>query len=124
MSKKSTQNLDNQTAEQARDFARQKIAEVQDAQENILEAITKAQQAMIEASALKANEGVVELNKKALDFTKSNISESFELATRLVDVTDMSELVELQKEFVTKQLDTYTNQAKELTNLAGKTIKS
>lgn len=124
MSKKSTQNLDNQTAEQARDFARQKIAEVQDAQENILDAITKAQQAMIEASALKANEGVVELNKKALDFTKSNISESFELATRLVDVTDMSELVELQKEFVTKQLDTYTNQAKELTNLAGKTIKS
>ncbi len=124
MSKKSTQNLDNQTAEQARDFARQKIAEVQDAQENILDAITKAQQAMIEASALKANEGVVELNKKALDFTKSNISESFELATRLVDVTDVSELVELQKEFVSKQLDTYTNQAKELTSLAGKTIKS
>ena len=123
MSKKTTQNLDNQTAEQARDFARQKIAEVQDAQENILDAISKAQQAMIEASALKGNEGVAELNKKALDFTKSNISESFDLATRLVDVTDMAELVELQKEFVTKQLDTYTNQAKELTSLAGKTIK-
>ena len=124
MSKKTTQNLDNQTAEQARDFAKQKIAEVQDAQESILEAITKAQQAMIDASALKSNEGVVELNQKALDFTKENIAESFELASRLVDVKDMSELVELQKDFVSKQLDTYSNQAKELTNLAGKTIKS
>lgn len=123
MTSKSRKNLDNQTAEQARDFARQKISEVQGAQENILDAITKAQEAMIEATALKANEGVVELNKKALDFTKSNIASSFELATKLVDVKDMSELVELQKEFVSKQLDDYTNQAKELTNLATKTIK-
>jgi len=123
MTTKSRKNLDNQTAEQARDFAKQKISEVKGAQENILAAITKAQEAAIEASALKNNEGVVELNKKALDFTKSNIASSFELATKMVDVTDMSELFELQKKFVTKQLDDYTEQAKQLTDLASKTIK-
>ena len=70
MTSKSRKNLDNQTAEQARDFARQKISEVQGAQENILDAITKAQEAMIEATALKANEGVVEVKQKSIRFYK------------------------------------------------------
>lgn len=123
MTSKSKQNLDSQTAEQARDFARQKISEVQGAQENIMSAISQAQEAVLNTSGLKDQSGMVDLNKKALDFTKSNIASSFDLATKLVDITDVSEAMELQNQFVKNQLEAYTKQAKELTQMAAKPLK-
>lgn len=123
MTSKSKQNLDSQTAEQARDFARQKISEVKGAQENIMSAISQAQEAVLNTSGLKDQSGMVDLNKKALDFTKSNIASSFDLATKLVDITDVSEAMELQNQFVKNQLEAYTKQAKELTQMAAKPLK-
>jgi phasin len=73
-----------------------------------------------ENQALSARSGVRDVGEMAIDFTKRNISSSFEFAERLMHAKDAQELVALHADYVKNQLATLTDQAKELSKQAAK----
>lgn len=73
-----------------------------------------------ENQALSARSGVRDVGEMAIDFTKRNISSSFEFAERLMHAKDAQELVALHTDYVKNQLATLTDQAKELSKQAAK----
>ena len=107
----------SQTATTAREYAKKNIEQVKDTQEKFLDAMTQAQKTFFQSSGMVNQEEAEELNNKTLDIIKANIESSFDLATKLVDATDVSEAVELQSEYVRKQLEAYTEQAQELSDM-------
>lgn len=107
----------SQTQITAREYAKQNIEQVKDTQEKFLEAITQAQKTFLQSSGMANQDETEELNNKTLNIIKANIESGFELATKLVDATDVSEAVELQSEYVRKQLETYTEQAQEISDM-------
>ena len=107
----------SQTAITAREYAKQNIEQVKDTQEKFLDAMTQAQKTFFQSSGMVNQEEAEELNNKTLDIIKANIESGFDLATKLVDATDVSEAVELQSEYVRKQLEAYTEQAQELSDM-------
>lgn len=115
--------VDDHAVESAREYAKQNITRVKDAQEQFLSAMTQAQAMFIKSTGMVGNDDVSDLNQKTLDYVRENINSSYELATKLVDATDMSQAMELQSEFVRKQIETYTEQAQELSSLVTKDHK-
>lgn len=115
--------IDEHAVETAREYAKQNITRVKDAQEQFLTAMSDAQAMFIKSTGMVGNDGVSEINQKALDFVRENINSGFELATQLVDATDMSQAMEIQSEFVRKQIEAYTEQAQEFSNMVTKTNK-
>lgn len=112
-----------QAAETARDYAKQNINQIKDAQAQFMDTITQAQEVFLKSTGIDTNQEAAEISKKALNYAKLNLSSGFELASKLVDATDISDALELQNQYVKKQLENYTNQAKELSSLASKTDK-
>ena len=107
----------SQTAITAREYAKQNIEQVKDTQEKFLDAMTQAQKTFLQSSGMVNQDEAEEINNKALNIIKANIESGFDLATKLVDATDVSEAVELQSEYVRKQLESYTEQAQELSDM-------
>lgn len=124
MATKSKGKIDDHAAETAREYAKQNITRVRDAQEQFLSAMGEAQTMFLKSTGMDTNPEVSNLNQKALDYARENINSGFELATKLVDATDVSQAMELQSEFVRKQIETYTEQAQELSNLVKKNTKT
>ncbi|GJM03190.1 MAG: hypothetical protein DHS20C08_16910 [Rhodomicrobium sp.] len=115
--------IDDHAVESAREYAKQNITRVKDAQEQFLSAMTQAQAMFIKSTAMVGNDDVSDLNQKTLDYVRENINSSYELATKLVDATDMSQAMELQSEYVRKQIEAYTEQAQELSSMVTKDHK-
>jgi hypothetical protein len=55
-----------------------------------------------------------ELNKKLTDYAKQNIDTAFGLAQKLTQAKDLQDLVRIQTEFFQTQLNSLTEQAKDL----------
>jgi len=114
---KTTNDSNAHLTENARDYAKKNIQEVKAAQENFLEAMNNAQASFFQSAGLSNQGDANDFNSKAFDFMKANIESGFDLANKLVDATDVSEAVELQNEYVRKQLEIYTEQAEDLSDL-------
>jgi phasin len=75
---------------------------------------------LIKVSYSTAVKGVQDYNNKLLEFAQANTNAAFEFAQRLPGVKSPSEFVELSTERARKQLETLTEQTKELAALAQK----
>jgi phasin len=95
---------------------------VEQAKEAFNTFISAAQHAVntAETQAQSARSGAREVGEMAIDFTKRNITSSFEFAEKLMHAKDAQELVALHAEYVKSQLATLTDQAKELSKQASK----
>jgi phasin len=71
--------------------------------------------------ASMARSDVKDMSAKAIGYAQRNIAASFEHAQKLVRAKDAEEVLRLQSEFVKAQIQTLSEQAKELGELAGKT---
>ncbi len=111
---------ESHAAQTARDFAKQNIEQVKDAQEQFLNAISEAQAMFINSTGMK-NEGAADLNKKTIEYSKANIQSGFDLAKKLVDATDISQAMQIQNEYLRKQMEAYGAQAKDILNLVNRT---
>ena len=78
--------------------------------------MTAAQQAVgtIEERAAAAQASVKDVNRKAMTFAEQNLATSFEFAQKLVQAKDPQEFMRLQSDFVRTQMQTLSQQAKEL----------
>jgi phasin family protein len=66
--------------------------------------------------------GVSELSNKVLGYAESNVASTFEFAQRLVQVTNVQDLAMLQMEFIQAQMQAMTEQAKDLSEMATRTV--
>jgi phasin len=63
------------------------------------------------------------LNEKIANFTRQNAEANFNLAMRLADARQLSEIVELQNAHVREQMETFSKQLEELRELTVKAVK-
>jgi phasin len=59
-------------------------------------------------------QGAKDIGQQVMVFAERNIASSFELAQQLVRARDVNEMVKLQSDYITAQIKTLTEQAKEL----------
>ena len=100
----------NEFAQKSVDQAQTVFAKATDvAQDNVqvLEAV---------ASAYKS--GVVDFQKKAMEFTQKNMEQAFAFSRKLFSTKEFSEAVSLQQNFVKEQAEAFKTQAGELNEIA------
>ncbi len=78
----------------------------------------------IEASANAAQSGTREINRKAIGFAETNVNAAFDFAQQLVRAKDPKEIVQLQQEFLKRQVEQMSSQMKELGEHATQTAQS
>ncbi len=83
---------------------------------------TSAEEAtdILEESYTRATKGGNELRVKALEATRQNVNAAFDFAVALTGVKSLSEAIELQTTHARKQFEAFSNQSKDLTQLATK----
>ena len=102
-----------------RKFAEQSVEQARKAFDGFINA---AQQAVndMEGRANVAQASAKDVGEKAMSFAQRNIMASFELAQKLVRAKDAEEILKLQSEYVKSQMQVLGEQAKELSQTAGK----
>ena len=68
----------------------------------------------MEASADAAQSGTHEINRKAIGFAETNVNATFDFAQQLMRAKDPKEIVQLQQEFLRRQVEQMSSQMKEL----------
>lgn len=77
----------------------------------------------IDATSSTTTESLKALNEKIAQFTRQNAEANFNLALRLADARQMSEVVEMQNAHVREQMETFSRQLEELRELTTKVVK-
>jgi phasin len=77
----------------------------------------------IDTSSNPVADSLKHLNEKIAVFTRQNAEANFNLALRLTDARQLSEIVELQNAHVREQMETFTRQLEELRELTMKAVK-
>ncbi len=77
----------------------------------------------IDTSSNPVADSLKNLNEKVAAFTKQNAEANFNLAMRLADARQLSDIVELQNAHMREQMETFSRQLEELRELSVKTLK-
>jgi phasin len=96
-----------------RAFAEKSIAQARQAFDGYIAAAHNAVSAF-EGHAETARKGARDVTEKAISFAQQNIASSFELAQQLMAAKDVQEVLKLQSDYVHKQMQVLTEQAREL----------
>ena len=104
-------NLDVPT--QMRQFAEQSVEQAKKAVDGFLSAAHKTA-VTLENQTSTAQSGAKDMSQKVMGFAEQNINNSFEFAQKLVRAKDIQEVMSLQQQFLTSQLQAMQAQAKDL----------
>ncbi len=74
----------------------------------------------LEGQAETARKGAKDVSAKAMGFAEQNIASTFDFAQKLVRAKDVQEMLELQASYIRTQMQSLTEQAKELGQSTGK----
>ena len=97
---------DKKLSEDLSAVAGQTMEQARGAMENYLDFFQKSMSASPWAGT--------ELNKKMADYAQQNVNAAFEFAQKLTQAKDLQDLVRIQTEFFQTQLNSLTEQAKDL----------
>jgi phasin len=106
--------------QEMRKFVEQSVNQAQQAFESFMSAANSAVVGMDDRASM-ARSDVKDMTAKAMGYAQRNIAASFDHAQKLVRARDAEEVLRLQSEFVKAQIETLSQQAKELGEMAGKT---
>jgi phasin len=70
--------------------------------------------------AAAAQAGARDVGKRAMTFAEQNVASSFEFAQKLVRAKDVQEILRIHSEFIRAQMQTLSDQAKELGEAASR----
>jgi phasin len=104
-----------------REMAESSVAQAKQAFEQFMEATHRTFETA-EKSAQAAQVSTRELRTRAVDFAEANVAAAFDLAQRLVNAKDTQEIVSLQQEFLSRQLERMKQQMQELGGQAASEI--
>ncbi len=106
-----------------RNVAEQSVLQARQAVDTFMGAAQKALTKWQE-QAEAAQAGAKGAGAKVIGYAERNIASSFDFAQRLVRAKDVEEMMRLQSEFVRSQMETLTEQAKELGEGAAAAVRS
>jgi len=96
-----------------RTLAEQSVDQARQAFDTFMAAAQRAA-STIEGQTTAVQTSAKDIRQKAMNFAERNMAASFEFAEKLVHAKDIEEMTRLQAEFVRHQMETFTEQAKEL----------
>ena len=102
-----------------RALAEKSVAQARKAFDGFVSAAEQAT-AGFEQKAKVARTGATDVAQKAMSFAEQNVSNSFDLAQKLVAAKDISEVVQLHADYVRRQMEVLARQAQELSQSATK----
>ena len=105
--------------EQVRAFAEKGVSQARDSYAKFKDA-AEAHNTTVEAVFTSASKGAAEYSAKLMDILKANTGATLDLAQSLVGVKSPTEAVELWTSHAKQQFETFTANARELTELAQK----
>jgi phasin len=105
-----------------RAFAEKSVEQARQAFDGFISAAHHAMSAF-EGQAQTARKGARDVTEKAMTFAEQNIATAFEFAQDLVRAKDMQDVLRLQAEYIRRQMQVLTEQAKELGESTGKAAK-
>ena len=101
-----------------RAFAEKSVEQARQAFDGFMSAAHHAL-STFEGQAETARKGAAGVAEKAMIFAQQNITSSFELAEQLVNANDIQEVMKLQADYIKRQLQVFSEQARELGESAG-----
>jgi phasin len=109
-----------------RDFAERSVEQARKAFDGFMSAAQKATDTLGESGG-PATAGARDVSLKAMSYAEQNVSAAFDFARKLVNASDVHEIMQLQTEFMKSQLQVFGEQARNIgtaaTNLARGTGK-
>jgi phasin len=78
----------------------------------------------LEGQAVSARQDAQNMGEKAVSFAEQNIASSFEFAQNVVRAKNVEDMLKLQTDYIRSQIQTLTDQAKELGQQAAKPAKN
>ncbi len=77
----------------------------------------------LDTSSNPVADSVKNLNEKVAAFTRQNAEANFNLAVRLTEARQLSDIVEMQNSYMREQMEAYSRQLEELRDLTVKALK-
>ena len=102
---------------EAVDFAQKSVDQVQVAFEKASVA-TRENVGVLDTVATTYKSGVVDFQKKAMEFANKNMEQAFAFSRKLFAVKEFGDVVSLQQNFVAEQAESFKAQAGELNEIA------
>ena len=104
-----------------RGFAEQSVAQARKAFEGFIEAANRTVGQM-QGQAQAAHSGASEIAHKSMEYAEQNVAATFDFAQKLMQAKDANEVMRLQSEFLTNQMQRLSTQAQELGQSAAKIV--
>jgi phasin len=104
-----------------RAFAEQSVAQARKAVDGF---ITAASQAMgqLHGRAQVAHSGATEIAQKSMSYAEQNVAATFDFAQKLMRAKDAAEVMGLQSEYLSRQMQVLSSQAQDLGQSAAKIV--
>lgn len=105
-----------------RAFAEKSVEQARQAFDGFISAAHQAV-STIEGQAHTARQGAKDVTEKAMTFAEQNVASSFEFAQQLVRAKDIRDVMKLQADYIKRQMQAFSEQAKELGESTTKAAK-
>jgi phasin len=102
---------------EALEFAQKSVDQAQVAFDKVT-VVAQDNAQVFEAVASAYKSGVVDFQKKAMEFTQKNMEQAFAFSRKLFSAKEFGEVVSLQQTFVKDQAEAFKTQAGELNEIA------
>ena len=99
-----------------RQMAEKSVEQTKEAYDRLMEAARQAQ-GMFATSSNAVGAGSKEIQEKTMHYAEVNVQAGFDFAERLVKAKDLQEVLEIQTQFARQQMEVFTQQAQEISQL-------
>ena len=96
-----------------RAFAEKSVAQAREALDGFIGAARKAAE-QAQTTAATAQSGAKDMTQLAMSFAERNIASTFDFAQKLARAKDANEILSLHADYVKRQMDALSDQAKEI----------
>ncbi len=104
-----------------RAFAEQSVTQARKSFEGFIDAANKAM-GQFQGQAQAAHGGATEIARKSMTYAEQNVAATFEFAQKLMRAQDAAELMALQSEFLSRQMQALSTQVQDLGQSAAKIV--
>ena len=101
-----------------RAFAEQSVAQAREAFDGFIGAARKAAE-QAQTTAVTAQSSAKDMTQLAMSFAERNIASTFDFAQKLARAKDANEILSLHADYVKRQMDALSDQAKEIGRRTG-----
>ncbi len=106
---------------EVRAFAEQSVTQARKAFEGFIEAANKAV-GQLQGQTVAAHSAASEIAHKSMTYAEQNVTATFEFAQKLMSAKDTADLMRLQSEYLSRQMQTLSSQVQDLGQSAAKIV--